>query len=75
MLFTWKSVKLFVKIVFNFLCLSEPKENVKEILTYVIKQKSFSKAKKLGYLNVFVKLITKCGSSSLGYSLRDIFIW
>ncbi|XP_045157719.2 rapamycin-insensitive companion of mTOR-like isoform X2 [Mercenaria mercenaria] len=53
----------------------DPVENVKEILTYVIKQHSFSKAKKLGYLNVFVKLIDKCGgSANLGFPLRSILI-
>jgi hypothetical protein len=49
---------------------------VKEILTYVIKEHSFSKAKKLGYLNVFVKLINKCGgTANLGFPLRSILIW
>lgn len=55
---------------------SDPVENVKEILTYVIKQHAYSKAKKLGYLNVFVKLIDKCGgSANLGFPLRSILIW
>ncbi|KAL4236760.1 hypothetical protein ACF0H5_005145 [Mactra antiquata] len=53
----------------------DPIENVKEILKYAIKQHAFSKAKKLGYLNAFVKLINKCGGiTELGFPLRSILI-
>jgi len=49
---------------------------VKEILSYVIKQSAFSKAKKIGYLNAFVKLIEGCGGiEKLGFPLRSILIW
>ncbi|XP_052775865.1 rapamycin-insensitive companion of mTOR-like isoform X2 [Mya arenaria] len=53
----------------------DPAENVKEVLTYAVKQSSYSKAKKLGYLNAFVRLIDKCGDNEkLGLPLHDIFI-
>ena len=59
----------------NFM-LSDPDENVKEVLCYIILQHGYSKAKKLGYLNAFVKLLDRCTDrTKLGLPLKDIMKW
>lgn len=63
-------------IMLSLISISEPIENVKEILSYIIKQSAFSKSKKIGYLNAFVKLIeVSKGVENLGFPLRSILIW
>ncbi|KAL5015873.1 hypothetical protein ScPMuIL_005462 [Solemya velum] len=51
----------------------DPAENVKEILINVARPHSVLKARKLGYLNVFVKLLRRVGNSrNLGFSKHEI---
>ncbi|KAK3609904.1 hypothetical protein CHS0354_036667 [Potamilus streckersoni] len=52
----------------------DPAENIKEIFTHVLQQDA-SKARKLGYLNAFVRLLQKWNSvTPLGYSKQDILL-
>ncbi|KAL3868472.1 hypothetical protein ACJMK2_041273 [Sinanodonta woodiana] len=52
----------------------DPAENIKEIFTHVLQQ-DVSKARKLGYLNAFVRLLQKWNSvTPLGYSKQDILL-
>ena len=49
---------------------------MQEVLCYIIKQHGYSKAKKLGYLNAFVKLLDRHpDKTSLGMSLKDVMKW
>ncbi|KAK7099628.1 rapamycin-insensitive companion of mTOR-like [Littorina saxatilis] len=51
----------------------DPADNVKEILRHVVMQQGVSKAKKLAYLNNFVKLISKQGEDrALGLGSIEI---
>lgn len=55
---------------------ADPADNVKEILRHVVMQQGVSKAKKLAYLNNFVKLISKQGEDrALGLGSIEILTW
>ncbi|XP_076355898.1 rapamycin-insensitive companion of Tor isoform X1 [Tachypleus tridentatus] len=52
----------------------DPRENVREILTHIVKREGVTKGCKLGYLNSFVKLFTHIGpEADMGFSLEEIF--
>lgn len=54
----------------------DPAENVKEILWHIVVQHGVGKAKKLAYLNSFVKLILKVGEDrNLGLGSIEILTW
>nr|KAG5705289.1 hypothetical protein BaRGS_010740 [Batillaria attramentaria] len=53
----------------------DPADNVKEILRHIVVQHGASKAKKLAYLNSFVKLIYKQADRGLGVGSIEILTW
>lgn len=58
-----------------FIYLADPAENVKDILRHIVVQHGVSKAKKLAYLNSFVKLIYRQADRGLGVGSIEILTW
>ena len=57
----------------------EPRENVREILHHIVLKNVCPKAKKLGYLNCFVRLIhyvkKSSNSPTFGFTTKEILSW
>ena len=60
-------------IVFS---ISDPNQNLLEVLQNVVRQEGISKAKKLGYFNAFVRLVYRFGSNFQTHlSKEQILCW
>lgn len=55
----------------------DPRENVHEILTELVKTSGLTEGKRLNYLNAFVKLILNVNGNllELGYNIEEILLW
>lgn len=57
--------------------LSDINENAYEILTNLIKKQGLTNGKKLGYLNIFAKLVEQAGSGNEKFTMikEDMLCW